>query len=343
MRNANGFGRPVQLGIILLQETFQRIGCVALIQSIQQNFRAIYQYTAPIRKPNDTGAAAANSIAQCIGVGTAGNYRDPGLPQFLNGTDAIPIYGSLFKQHFLCSLLHFILKLLLQFAAFAFQHLNTLSDDILIGLRGQHTGADTAAFFHMQLQARPFLSDIPGEFPGTAGQQKRLRQQPNGHVGSSSATVRSKIQCIILFSPSGYRKLGVWFFADTNKGITLIIFQQNIVFRFILFDQRVFQQKCIQLRIGKNRLKIVDIGDHAPGFQRMCCQIGKILTDPVSERFGFADINDYAFFVVHQVHARKLGQAVRLLFQLFKCHSATSCLIVKMRPVKGAFMFRTIL
>ena len=50
-------------------------------------------------------------------------------------------------------------------------------------------------------------------------------------------------------------------------------------------------------------------------------EIGKILTDTISEGFGLSYVNDNAFPIVHQIHAGELRQPVRFFFQFFKCHN----------------------
>ena len=241
----------------------------------------------------------------------------------MNGADAIPEHGGLFKAHILGGLFHLLLQSGLQLLAFALQHLDALADDLAEGLGRQLAGAGAAAFFHVQLQAGPFLSDIPWEFPAAAGQQKGLTQQADGHIGGAPAAVGAEIQRAVLLPAAGQRQAGKLLPADPDKGIALVILQQDVVLGLVFFDQGVFQQQGVQLGVGENGLKMVDIGHHPPGLQGVRSQIGKILAHPVAERLGLAHIDDCAVAVVHEINAGQLGQPVGFFFQFFKCHEKT--------------------
>ena len=248
VRQADRLGRPAQSGIILLQEAFQRIRGVPLIQSVQQDSGAVHQDPAAVRQPDDTRAAAPHGKAQRVGIRASCDHGDAGLPQPLNGADAVPADGRLLKLQALCRLLHLLLQGLFQLPAFSFQHLNALAYDLLICFRGHRSGTNAAAFFHIQLQTGPLLADIPWKLAAAGGQCKRLAQQADGHIGRPSSPIGSKVLCSVLFPPPGHRKLGIGLPADAYKGITLVIFQQDIILWFVFFDQCVFKQQGVQLR-----------------------------------------------------------------------------------------------
>ena len=321
MGKADGPWRPVQLGIILLQKALQRVGRVALVQTVQKDRSPVYQNAALIGEPDDAGPAAPQGKGHRVGIRTACHHRDPQLPQPLDGADPVAKSGGLFKGQLLRRQFHALLELGLQFLALPLQHLDTLADQLLIILRREPSRADAAAFFHVQLQTGALLADVPGEAAAAAGQQKGLGKETDGLIGRPPSAVGAEIPGAVPLPLAGDGGPWIVLPADADEGIALVVLQQDIVFGLVFFDQRVFQQQSVQLGGGKNRLKMVDVGDHPPGLHRVRRQIGKILAHPAAQAFGLAHIDHCPRPVVHQIDAGQLGQTMCLILQLFKGHS----------------------
>ena len=88
----------------------------------------------------------------------------------------------------------------------------------------------------------------------------------------------------------------------------------------MLLDERVFKDQRLELGRDENRVKVVDLRDHAARFLIVGGILLKILADAVFELFRLADVNDAAGLVHHQIDSRRERQVVRLVQKLLLCH-----------------------
>ncbi len=79
-------------------------------------------------------------------------------------------------------------------------------------------------------------------------------------------------------------------------------------------DEGVLQHQGLELAVGDDDVKMVDLGHHGPGLLRVGGQIGKILAHPVFQGLGLAHVDDLALGVLHDVYARLERQAVGFFF-----------------------------
>ena len=99
------------------------------------------------------------------------------------------------------------------------------------------------------------------------------------------------------------------FFRSTHFDVRIrfIVLQKDIVFRFIFFDQIVFERKGVDLRFGNDIVKIGDIGDHRHNFFRLDGGM-EILSDAVFQVARLTDVDHVAVSVQHNINARVVGK-----------------------------------
>ena len=91
--------------------------------------------------------------------------------------------------------------------------------------------------------------------------------------------------------------------SHADIAVSLIVFEQDIVFRHVLLNQTAFEHQCFKLAVGHNIVKMVHVFDHFAHFDCVAVRRAEILADAVFERFCLADINNFILLVFHDIHA----------------------------------------
>jgi hypothetical protein len=100
--------------------------------------------------------------------------------------------------------------------------------------------------------------------------------------------------------------------------VLLVILEHHVVLGLVPLDEVGFQDERFFFVVSDDDFKITDARDE---FLRLCIHIAralKILAHTITQDFGFANIDDFAFGVFVQIAARLHGQ---VLYFLVKRHS----------------------
>jgi hypothetical protein len=82
-----------------------------------------------------------------------------------------------------------------------------------------------------------------------------------------------------------------------------------------ILDEPGFLQERVNLALGHEHFDVGDFGDQLLLLGAEVRRRLKVLEDPAPEVGGLADVEDPPPVVLHQVHARRLGERANLLDQ----------------------------
>ena len=105
-----------------------------------------------------------------------------------------------------------------------------------------------------------------------------------------------------------------WFVGDTDAGIGLAVFQQNIVARLVFLDETVLEQQGILLGIHHRVFDVSDFTDEHLGFEPVHFLV-EIGGHPPLQVLGLPHIDNHAIIVEILVTARLLGHVEHDVFQ----------------------------
>ena len=99
---------------------------------------------------------------------------------------------------------------------------------------------------------------------------------------------------------------------DLDERVALVVLEPDVVARPVALDQVDLEQQRLADRVGHRVLEVGDPIDDAAD-QLALAAAGLLLpvaADAVAQALGLADVDDRAARVLHQVHARPVGQAL---------------------------------
>ena len=85
----------------------------------------------------------------------------------------------------------------------------------------------------------------------------------------------------------------------------------------MLLDQTALEDQTLEFAVGDDVLEVVYVLNHAPNLFGVVVLGAEVLADAVFQFFRFADIDDLALLVLHDIHAGLQWQRHRLLAKLF--------------------------
>ena len=94
---------------------------------------------------------------------------------------------------------------------------------------------------------------------------------------------------------------------DFDIGIRFIVFEEDIVFRLVFFDEVVFKRERVDLRFGDDIMEIGDVLHHRHDLFRLYRGM-KILTHSVFQIARLSHVDHVAVAIVHDIYARIVGQ-----------------------------------
>ena len=157
------------------------------------------------------------------------------------------------------------------------------------------------AFFRHRLVARSRMVEALAEIQQSI---HRGEVAVGAIVGGSSA-----------FAVACFEDAGKIFVRDGNVGIGLVVFEQNIVARFVLLDKGVFEQERIFLRIHHGVGDVADLRNEHGRFSTLLLLI-KIRRDTALQVFGLPDVDNRPLVVIILVAARLFGQVEHNPFEV---------------------------
>ena len=96
--------------------------------------------------------------------------------------------------------------------------------------------------------------------------------------------------------------------------ITFVVLQADVVARAVLFNQVAFQNQRFDFSRRNNRLEVGDFRNHRFDFCAVIFAGLKILADAMFQHTGFADVNNFAANVAHEVNAGRIRQRLEFFF-----------------------------
>ena len=111
----------------------------------------------------------------------------------------------------------------------------------------------------MIIQAGALQSGVSRQHPVAGTQLVQLVQQLNGIFDRRSTGIRTEIAGLILLHGTGKQDSGIIFpHRHLDIRVRLVILQQSVIFRRILFDQIVLQHQCLQFGVRHDIFKSRD-------------------------------------------------------------------------------------
>ena len=89
----------------------------------------------------------------------------------------------------------------------------------------------------------------------------------------------------------------------TQERIRLVVFEENIVSRLMLFYEIILRHKRVDFARANDIAEVVDVFKHRRNLCRAVCEVDKIGAEPVFQMLRLADVNNFAVFVQHKVYA----------------------------------------
>jgi len=131
---------------------------------------------------------------------------------------------------------------------------------------------------------------------------------------------RPEIFAAVFDELAGGEDAGEAFFFDDNERVGFVVFQLNVVERFVLFDQAVFEQQSVGFRRRNEPLDVVDLRNQQAGLAVLLL-FGEVAGDALFEVFCFAHVEQSAVRIEILVHAGLMRHAREGVFDVFGfCH-----------------------
>ena len=131
-------------------------------------------------------------------------------------------------------------------------------------------------------------------------------------MGDATAPVRTEICCTIVRDLIDDGDPGVdLLHIKADVRISLVIFQQDVVFWHMALYQGTFQNERFEFAGRDDHIEMVDLTDHEPRFRCMGSGVLKILRYPILQFFCFADIYDLICFIPHDINTGGIRKAQR--------------------------------
>ena len=271
----------------------------------------------------DGVAALAGAPVQPPDVRVRAEAGDDGLllPQGADGIDPVPEHGRLLEVEFLRLRLHLGGHVPEELLALSLQQLHRLLDPAIVLLRRHLRAAEPVAPAHVEVQAGPLRPDVPGEFAIAGGQPQGGQHRVQGLPGLEPAAEGAEVPGGVLGHLVHQGEAGIRLPGQADKGVALVVLQQDVVAGHVPLDEGVLQHQGLELAGDEDGVKVVHLGHHVPGLGGVGGAVLKILAHPVFQLLGLAHVDDLAGLVHHQIDAGGQGQVIGLLPQLFPCHA----------------------
>ena len=136
-------------------------------------------------------------------------------------------------------------------------------------------------------------------------------------VGNAASAERPVVSSAVIkpFGRNRHHRIG-FLQINPDKRISFIIFQQNVIVRFMALDERVLKNQCFKFAVCDNHIEVSYFFNHSSNLREMFSV--KIAADTVFQFFRFADVNHVRFTVEHDIDAGKQRQIIGLCPKRFQ-------------------------
>ena len=209
--------------VVLPDEGGQDLVLVLLHGGLQQLHVLGRQVPVHIVEDHKAALGGPPEEARHVGIrqGT-GHHLLPG-PQQLDGPQPVPDLRRLFKAQLLRRRLHLGGEVRLHLFEAALQQGDRLGDGLVVlGLQILRA-AVAVALAHVEVEAGPLLSDVPGKLLPAGGQAQGGAQGVQNVLGAVSAGVGAEVPGPVLRHPAGQGKSWVLLPGQADIGVALVV------------------------------------------------------------------------------------------------------------------------
>ena len=299
--------------IVLLQQIANGLG-IRLKRFLHQ--LKILTGQVAVREVQHGEAASGPALeAHRVRVGIRSGNHALVVLQPLHGAQPVAQLGGVFKAQRLCRFFHAPRQIGSQLRRFALQNQLRLLNRTAIFRCGSILQAIARAGAQMVVQARPLAADVLREPPRAGWQLQRFFDGVNDLPRHRPPAERAEVPCAVLLHAVDERERGIFaLHIQPDKGIALVVLEQDVIFGPVQLDERVFQHKRLKLGLHHNNVEIRYVRNHN-------CHLGQVLAakitrDAVFQRFRLADVDHFPSAVEHQVNARQQRQHICFFPQL---------------------------
>ena len=193
------------------------------------------------------------------------------------------------------------------------EHTERRIDRGIVILLGGSLPASAHALPDLIIDAGAPLADVGGKLSFAPRNTERFFQRINDVVRDARAGIRSEILCTVGSARPRHHKARIFLPGrHLDIRIGLCILQKDIIARVVLLDQYILQRERLHLGVTEIEIKILHRTDHLLGLDILFTVL-KILRNAVLQLGGFADIDDRAGGVFHDIDAGAQRQGVCLV------------------------------
>ena len=238
--------------------------------------------------------------------------------EFLQCQVAVFQYFGILKTEFFSSLLHLLIEFFLHLTRTTFQDLPCLGDVLLISLVLLLTDTGSFAVVDVVFQAGfvlalldPFSCD--GEV--TAAGFVQLLDEIQHLIHIRYVRVGAEIAACSLVDGARLEDAREEFVGNTDAGVGLSVFQEDIVARIVLLDETVFQQQGVLFGVDNGIGNVVNLTHQNLGLEpvNLLMEIGG---NTALQTLGFAYINNGVRIVIELVASWFLRHAQHDVLQI---------------------------
>ena len=319
-RRQNDLGRRAADEIKLLDK--RRDGLLRIIRRRKDLVFLIEQASVYIMQDCKAGPRFVLIVADDVGVGHRPGRDELLFAKGFHGPQPVAQRRRQLKLQLVRRGLHLHAQLARHLLVVPLQDEDGLLHPGVVVLLAARELAPAVAVVHVVIQAGALLAEVARELLGAAGQLERQPQRIDHMLRHEAAAEGTKVAGLVAGNAADHLHGGIVLRQiDAQIRVALVILQEDVVLGHVPLDERAFEHERLKFRPGDDGVEMVDLRDHLPRLRRMGGRILKILADTVFELLRLADVDDRAGLVLHQVHARLVGQRERLVFEFFKCHT----------------------
>ena len=176
----------------------------------------------------------------------------------------------------------------------------------------------------MVVKARSALAEILRKTSVAGREHKNLVSLLNCTFDVITALVRSDILRTVVLFLQDIRKPAPVARAYPDVAVALVVLEQNVVLRRMLFDKTALENQCLKFAVGDDIFKIVNIVNHSAHLFGVIVLRAEVLADTVFESLCLADIYNFSAFIVHNINAGQKRQSHCFFAQFlhFRIHNS---------------------
>ena len=225
---------------------------------------------------------------------------------------------SLFETQFFAQFQHLFLEVAKHLTSVSFQDFSRLLDVLLIVFLALFPYAGPHTFLDVIIQTDLVSSRCNALFRQSGIASTRMIEFLDQMEYASHAThmgVRTIIGAPFLVDRTGLEDAREGLVGDADGRVGLTVFQQDIIARIVLLDERVLKQQRILLRIHHRITDIVDLTDEHLRLETIYLRV-EVRRDSCFEILRLTHIDDGMILVIVLVAARLFWQPTYNTFQI---------------------------